>query len=150
MNIEFVIATQKEFTAILEMMAAFNAIEGYPFDQGRVKKNLSHLVAEPTLGKVWVINVDQKTAGYIVLTFGFSFEHNGRDAFIDELFLKEEYRQKGIGQRAMDFVEKEAFQLGVNVIHLEVESQNENGIRLYKSKGYRNNGRILLSKKVLA
>ncbi len=39
--------------------------------------------------------LDGTAAGYAALTFGFSLEVGGRDAFIDELFLIEAARGKG-------------------------------------------------------
>lgn len=54
----------------------------------------------------------------------------------------------GIGGLVMDFISKEASKLGVKVIHLEVEQHNDGAVKLYIDKGFKNNGRILLSKKV--
>ena len=48
----------------------------------------------------------------------------------------------------MDVISKEASKLGVKVIHLEVEQHNDGGVKLYREKGFKANGRILLSKEV--
>lgn len=149
MELTFKEILKKEIPVLLEMMADFNAIDNYPFDRGKTANNILHFLSENSLGKAWLIRADKIICGYLILTFGFSFEHNGRDAFIDELFLKSEFRQKGIGKKTMDFIEEEAFRLGVNVLHLEVEQHNEGGTRLYRKKGFKDNGRILLSKKIL-
>lgn len=147
MKVNFEIATVKEVPEILKMMEQFNSIDNYPFDKTLVKANLFKFIADQNLGQAWVIKSDNLIIGYIILAFGFSFEHGGRDAFIDELFLKTEYRQKGIGNLAMDFIQEEAQRLEVKVVHLEVERHNQGGTKLYKEKGYKDNGRILLSKK---
>lgn len=86
--------------------------------------------------------------GYIVLAFGFSFEYQGHDGFIDECFIKDGYRKKGIGGKAMEIVEAEAATLGIRALHLEVERDNEKGNRLYVKQGYRNNNRLLLTKRL--
>lgn len=150
MKIDFVLASNTEFAEILEMMSQFNANDNYSFNREKTGKNLSCFIDDPRLGRAWIINIDGLMAGYLVLAFGFSFENNGRDAFIDELYLKPEYRHKGIGKLAMEFLEREAFSLGVSVIHLEVGQHNQNGMRLYESQGYRNNNRILLSKNIVS
>jgi ribosomal protein S18 acetylase RimI-like enzyme len=148
MKIEFKIATEKEIPEILTMMERFNAIDNYPFDKEQTKENLFQFLTDKNLGRAWVIKSDQLLIGYLILAFGFSFEHGGRDAFIDELFLKIEFRQQGIGKMTMDFIQEEASKLGVKVVHLEVERHNEKGVKLYKGKGFKDNGRMLLSKKV--
>ncbi|MFA7445962.1 MAG: GNAT family N-acetyltransferase [Flavobacteriaceae bacterium] len=149
MKITFEKITEKEISAVLEMMTEFNAIDDYPFEKDKTEKNLSYFITNSSLGRAWTINADEVIAGYLILTFGFSFEHNGRDAFIDELFLKTKFRQMGIGKKTMDFIETEAVRLGVNVVHLEVEPHNTDGTKLYREKGYKDNGRVLLSKKIL-
>ncbi len=148
MNINFAIATEEDISDILLMMEEFNSINNYPFDKERTKTNLLQFLSDQNLGRAWTINFENSSIGYIVLAFGFSFEHNGRDAFIDELFLKSEFRQKGIGKLTMDFIREEAQKLGINAVHLEVEQHNEAGSKLYRGKGFEDNGRILLTKKI--
>jgi GNAT superfamily N-acetyltransferase len=150
MKIEFKIAGLEDVPEILTMMEQFNSIDNYPFKKKKTQKNLLEFLSDPNIGKTWVIEHDNLIIGYIVLAYGYSFEHGGRDAFIDELFLKREFRRKGIGRLTMDFILSEAPKLEVGVIHLEVEQHNEGGAKLYKEKGFIDNGRILLSKKINA
>ena len=133
---------------ILEMMADFNAIDNYSFDQEIGKQNLKEFLSNDRLGRLWTIHRSNQVVGYIALTFGFSFEYKGKDAFIDELFIKEEFRNMGIGRETMEFVEKRAAALGVNAIHLEVEKHNQKGNKLYIKQGYKSNSRMLLSKQI--
>lgn len=148
MKIDFMIANAENVPEILTMMEQFNSIDNYPFEREKTEKNLLEFLADPSLGRTWVIKMDNLVIGYIVLAYGFSFEHGGRDAFIDELFLKMEFRKKGIGSLTMDFIKNEASKLGVKVIHLEVEEHNNVGVKLYKEKGFKGNGRNLLSFKL--
>ena len=148
MKIYFKIASDEDVPEILTMMEQFNSIDNYPFEKGTTQKNLVDFLADRNLGITWVIKYDNLVIGYIVLAYGYSFEHGGRGAFIDELFLKTEFRRKGIGGLTMDFIQNEAPKLGVKVIHLEVEQHNGGGVKLYKEKGFMDNGRILLYKRV--
>lgn len=148
MKIVFQIAAEKNVPEILSMMEQFYAIDHYPFDQDKAHGNLLKLIANPDIGRIWVILYNHQVIGYAALTFGFSFEYGGRNAFIDELFLIPEYRQKGIGRLAIDFIEEEASKLGIQTIHLEAERHNTNAIKLYKLKGFSDNGRTLMFKKL--
>lgn len=149
MNIRFLLATKEVISEILEMMSEFYASYNYPFDRSGTEKNLLLFISDFNLGRVWTIYLENRIIGYIVLAFGFSFERNGRDAFIDEFFIKKEFRQKGIGRQTMEFVEREARNLGVNAIHLEVEKYNQVGMKLYPGMGYADNDRLMLTKRII-
>ena len=144
----FPLATTEDISSILEMMKAFYAIDNYPFDREASQKNLSTFLRNQHFGKVWLILVDNQVIGYLILTFGFSFEYQGRDAFLDELYIKENFRSKGIGQQAIEFLLQSAKKLEVKAIHLEVEVQNEKGQKLYKRNGFKGNCRVLLTKRI--
>ncbi|BFP43491.1 hypothetical protein FGF1_43360 [Flavobacteriaceae bacterium GF1] len=150
MEIEFRIYTDNDKPDVLEMMEAFNKIDGYDFDFAVGAKNLLDFTSNEMLGRLYLITHGEENIGYIVLSFGFSFEYNGRDAFIDELYIKQPFRSKGIGKLAMDFVESESKKLNINAVHLEVEPHNSNANQLYRSKGYQPNGRTLLTKQITA
>ncbi|MEM1135759.1 MAG: GNAT family N-acetyltransferase [Bacteroidota bacterium] len=148
METTFQIPFKNDIPEILDMMQAFYAIDHYSFDRKISEQNLNEFLANETLGRLWMILQDAKIVGYIVLTFGYSFEYGGRDAFIDEFYIKAGYRNKGIGKQTMGFIEEHAKKLGVKAIHLEVESHNEKGNRLYVKQDYQGNNRSLLTKRI--
>lgn len=75
--------------------------------------------------------------GYLVLTLGWSLELGGRDAFIDELYVRPERRGRGLGTLALATAETAARRMGVRALHLEVDVTNEVASRLYQRIGYR-------------
>jgi ribosomal protein S18 acetylase RimI-like enzyme len=95
-----------------------------------------------------VIRVKGACAGYLVLTLGYSLEFQGRDGFIDELFLVESFRGRGVGDRVLELVENEARALGVVALHLEVERKNAAGQRFYRRNGYLDHDRYLMTKRL--
>jgi ribosomal protein S18 acetylase RimI-like enzyme len=117
-----------------------------PFDETQRRAIFDRFVRDSTYGKAWLICCDAQYVGYVVLTVSFSFEYRGYDAFIDELYIAKEYRKRGIGRRAMEFVEVAAAELGVNAIHLEVTDGNDPAVGLYRRVGYGGNGRFLMTK----
>ncbi|MBT28377.1 MAG: GNAT family N-acetyltransferase [Thalassobius sp.] len=147
METQFKLATEEDIQIVMEMMKDFNAIYQYPFDAELGSINLKKLMSNQEFGRFWIIYSGDLVAGYVALTFGFSFEYKGRDAFIDELFLKADFRDKGIGRQTMEFLEKQAIELGLGAIHMEVERQNDKAIRLYTKQGYGDFDRNMLTKK---
>ena len=69
---------------------------------------LTALLRDASLGLAWLILDGDAAVGYIVLCFGYSLEWLGRDAFVDEFYLREEYRGRGWGRTTMEFVEEAA------------------------------------------
>ena len=88
MKLNFIVATEKDIPEILTMMEQFNSIDNYPFDKSKTNNNISDFLADTNLGRIWLVQNENIIIGYLILAFGYSFEHGGRDAFIDELFLK--------------------------------------------------------------
>ncbi|MBW1294971.1 GNAT family N-acetyltransferase [Aquimarina litoralis] len=148
MQISFTNYTDEDKAEVLEMMVSFNKMEGYAFDPIIREKNLLEFTSDESLGRLYVIKLQQQTIGYLVLAFGFSFEYKGRDAFIDEFYIKPDYRNKGIGKTTLDFVASESKKLDVKALHLEVEPHNIYANKLYLSKGYSSNDRKLMTKKI--
>lgn len=122
--------------SLLPMVEAFYALERIPFDAARSRAALAPLLGASELGRVYLIDVDGEPGGYCVVCFGYSLEFGGRDAFIDEIFLEETYRGKGIGRVVLDRVAEEARATGIKALHLEVERNNAPAQKLYDRAGF--------------
>lgn len=146
MEISFQHPDESSIDGVVELMRQFYSHFNYPFDEVLTRKNLILLISNKNLGRISTIWFDGKMIGYVVLAFGFSFEYKGIDAFVDELFLIDGYRSKGIGGVVMVYVEQLANECGIKVVHLEVEKDNAIGERLYLKKGFIDKNRKLLTK----
>ncbi|MEQ9300972.1 MAG: GNAT family N-acetyltransferase [Cyclobacteriaceae bacterium] len=148
MKPSFIASQMTDIPVILEMMKEFYALDNYPFDVAVAKENLMEFIGNADLGRLFLILEDKNIIGYITLTFGYSFEYGGRDAFIDEFFIKEAYRNQGVGKATMAFLAEASQGLGVKALHLEVERYNEHASRLYLNEGFKANNRTLLTKRI--
>lgn len=141
-------ATPNDVEAVLRLMEAYYAEDGYPFFEEQARDQLRHFIANAELGCLLVAAVNEGVAGYLVVTLGFSFEYGGRDAFIDELYIAEPFRGAGLGQEALRTAEEYCQRVGVGAIHLEVELQRVTAAALYEKIGFRESGRRLLTKRL--
>jgi ribosomal protein S18 acetylase RimI-like enzyme len=116
------------------------------FDEPAVRSAFRRFLSLPVFGKVWLLGEGNQAVGYLVLTRGFSFEFHGQDAFVDELYVEAAYRRRGIGRQAMDFVEGQAREMGVNALHLEVDDGNDPARELYLRTGFEDHHRFLMTK----
>jgi len=130
------------------MMREFYAIDHYPIDTEQSKKLFKQFIADENLGKSWLIESDGKPIGYVILTFVFNFEYGGRIAFVDELYLSEAARGKGIGTQTMAFIRSESEKLSLKLLYLEVEDHNANAQKLYLSAGFSIHNRTIMKHKI--
>ena len=137
-----------DIEVITQMMQDFYAIDNYPMDVEVAKKLFQEFISNEHLGKSWLIYTENEIVGYIILTFIFSFEYGGKIAFVDELFIKETARGKGIGKEAIQFIQKEVPKLSLKLLYLEVEPHNENAQKLYLAHDFEFHNRKLMKYKV--
>lgn len=143
---KFVQATHDEVEMLIVMIREFYAHEGLMFDESITKRALLGLIADKSLGRIFMIFSENKLAGYAVLTFGYSLEFHGRDAFVDELFLRDEYRNQGIGKRTLQYLVDVCAAEGVKALHLEVDRGNTPAQAVYRKFGFKDHDRYLMTK----
>jgi len=147
-QIRYEVAKENDSEVLLAMMKDFYAIDGYPFDKSRNLRIYEKLLAHPEWGRIWIVRLNDEVVAYFVVTYGYSFEYGGRDAIIDELYICEAWRNKGIGSNILHFLESETKKLGIKTLHLEVEDTNKAGWRLYENHGFKSKHRKFLSKSI--
>lgn len=139
-------ATPDNIETLIAMMREFYAHEGLAFDEAIARRALQGVIGDDTLGRVFLILLANEVAGYTVLTFGYSLEFYGRDAFVDEIYLRDEHRGRGIGKRALQFLTEVCAKEGVNALHLEVERENTSAQAVYHKFGFEDHDRYLMTK----
>ncbi|MBZ0281295.1 MAG: GNAT family N-acetyltransferase [Anaerolineae bacterium] len=146
MNLEFRLAVPSDLDNLLTLMQMYYIYDGHDFQETKASYALSQLLSNPAFGLAWLIEADGELAGYIVICFGYSLEFGGRDCFIDELFLHEPYRGKGIGGQAIEYVVMQCREQGVQAVHLEVMPGNRKAIDFYKRVGFIERGGTMMSR----
>ena len=138
----------QDIAIITQMMEEFYAIDQYPINSERTKDLFFEFITHENLGKSWLIQSKNEIVGYFILTFVFSFEYGGKIAFIDELYIKEMDRGKGIGKKALLFIQQEVLKLSLKLLYLEVEPHNENAQKLYLAHDFELHNRKLMKFKI--
>lgn len=131
---------------VLEMMREFYAIEHLPYVEELARRGVRALLASRDHGLVLLAGRGKDPAGYLVLTFGYSLEFHGRDALVDELYVRADRRGAGVGSALIARAEALCRAEGIRAVHLEVDRSNERAKRLYHRSGYRDHDRFLLTK----
>lgn len=146
MNIRYIPAFATDLERLMPLVKQFCEQDNHVFVPEKAHQAIKDLIENEGYGRIWLIVVDGAPAGYAVITFGYSLEYHGRDAFVDEIFLREPYRGKGIGTQTFAFLEAECRKLDVRALHLEVMSENQRAYALYRKLGYADRQSSLLTK----
>jgi GNAT superfamily N-acetyltransferase len=139
-------ASPGEVDAILGMMRGYYEQDGYTFVEAEARSAALALIGDPQLGRLWVTCDGARVVGYVAATLGFSFEYRGREAFVDELFIAESHRGRGLGREALEIAEAYCRDAGVNALHLEVERHRDTALELYRRWGFADYDRTLMTK----
>ena len=83
----------------------------------------------------YMLVCDGNNVGYCVTMKTYSVEAGGITIWIDELFVLEEYRSKGLGRGLFKYIEENGDKK-LRRIRLEVELENGRAISLYKKMGF--------------
>lgn len=87
------------------------------------------------LVKGYLFECGEKAAGYAIVSMKFETEVGGMAAWIEELFVEEEYRSCGIGSAFFAHLKKE-LSGKIRRIRLEVGDENDGAKQLYKRIGF--------------
>jgi ribosomal protein S18 acetylase RimI-like enzyme len=129
-------AGAEHLSRLLPMVAAYHAFEGIASTENRRRASLEALLRGTPLGAVWLIGPKMAPVGYVAVGFGWSIELGGPDATVDELFIREGVRGRGMGGQAIDALAVELAKRGVTALHLEVGTANARGQSFYARRGF--------------
>ena len=124
--------------------------EYYRFDRQQVSNekiasSLNFALQDNPYVSIWLIEVADNVAGYLVIAIGFTIEAGGKDGFLDELFLRAPFRGSGVGHKAIEFAISLCPTLEIQRLSLEVETHNTKARRLYEDIGFFAHDRLLMS-----
>lgn len=126
---------EKDRQSIVEMMRIFYSSDAV-FTNGSEEifdADITNCVNENPYLEGYVFENDNRILGYAMLAKSFSTEFGKPCIWIEDVYIKEEYRGLGLGTLFFRFIEEKY----PNVLfRLEVEEENERAVHVYKKCGY--------------
>ena len=96
--------------------------------------DVDNCVGESPYVEGYIFENEKEIQGYAMVAKSFSTEFGKPCIWIEDLYLKQEYRGLGIGSYFLKYIEEiypEA------ILRLEVEVENERAIKVYQKCGYK-------------
>lgn len=107
----------------------------HPVNADYYVRAVDEMLARDTYLLGYLLEYDGQPAGYAMLARAYSTECGGPVLWIEELYVREAFRSKGLGHEFFDFLEK-AFSGEVCRFRLEVEPENAGAQSLYRRLGF--------------
>ncbi|MTI69432.1 MAG: GNAT family N-acetyltransferase [Firmicutes bacterium] len=105
-----------------------NAPKEFWTNDNESKKTLKEWIYE---GEVYNIFYDKRIVGFFYVKFG-----GQNAAWLEDIFIAEEYRKKGIGKKAIKELDKLMKEKNITAMFLDVIPRNTKAIKFYKELGF--------------
>lgn len=128
-------------TKILSDIAAFWTTHYLTVTPEQAEEDLKAWTAEGH--ELYVILAGGKEAGFLHMG-----NRGGACDWLEDIFVREELRGRGIGGRAIEMVWEMLREKGLETMYLEVVPANEAAIRLYHRLGFTNLNTLTLNRSV--
>lgn len=96
--------------------------------------HINSLIKEPTLGKQFVIEKENEFVGFATLYFTFSTTKVKKISILNDLFIREDYRGKGLGEKLFEFALAYSQNNDYAVMNWKTASDNKTAQSLYNKK----------------
>ncbi|WP_418821851.1 GNAT family N-acetyltransferase [Ruminococcus sp.] len=106
-----------------------------PVPRAHFEQGFDEMMRSDVYVQGYMLVCDGNNVGYCVTMKTYSVEAGGITIWIDELFVLEEYRSKGLGRELFKYIEENGDKK-LRRIRLEVEFENGRAISLYKKMGF--------------
>jgi GNAT superfamily N-acetyltransferase len=138
-------AQTDDLQTLLDLMADFYGESGYVLDRSRAAEAFTALLADPRLGRVWLIEHGSDAVGHVVVTFVFAMEYGGVTAVVDDFYVRAAARGLGLGTAALAEVRRACAELGLRAIRVEVGHDNAVAQAVYCRVGFQTVDHLLMT-----
>lgn len=137
------LADTSDLDRLMSMVERFHAEVGISTTAEHRDAALRPLLDGSPLGAIWLIGPKMAPVGYVCVSFGWSIELGGMDGMIDEFWVREKVRGRGMGSEALMALQATLREAGLRALHLETLGTNVS--RLYERAGFRSRSYPLMT-----
>jgi GNAT superfamily N-acetyltransferase len=132
MKINIRLAEESDFNRLIELMREFAEFENHP---EAMMNSVERMKRESEYFSCFLAETgDYQIVGYAAWFFAY-YTWTGKSLYIDDLYVSNEYRGKGIGKMLMKRVIEFATTSGCHKIRWQVSDWNEPAMNMYRKMG---------------
>ena len=137
MAVDYAAATSKDLQQMVELLGELFAQEAeFQPDASKQKQALETLLANPTIGRLYVAREARRVLAMASLLYTVSTAEGGKAAWFEDLVVHPDERNRGIGEALLKYVVAQAKADGVRRITLLTDMQNERAQAMYRRVGF--------------
>lgn len=129
---EITVSDKEEYIGMAEDFYSSDAVS-HKIPRENFEKAFDAAINKNPHIKLYILEINGETAGYAAIAATFTTEGGGNTLWLDELYIKSEYRGNGLGRGLIDFLKKDE---SVKRIRLEITPENKRAEKLYISEGF--------------
>ena len=135
MNFSINIMEEKHRESVLKMMRVFYNSPAVLTNGSEeiFRADVDNCISDSPYLEGYVFEESGETVGYAMLAKSFSTEFGRPCIWIEDIYIKEEFRGLGLGSSFFRFIEE---RYEGCIFRLEAEEENERAIHVYKKCGY--------------
>lgn len=130
---------------LVELMTDFYAESDLVLPSVPAAGAFEQLLSDDRLGRAWILEAEGRVAGYAVLTLGYSMEYGGLRGFVDDFYIRPQFRGRGVGTAALAEVRRACMELGVRALVAEVGRDDRTAQAAYRKSGLADTGNMLMA-----
>jgi GNAT superfamily N-acetyltransferase len=129
------VMTKQDKDKVMDMMRVFYASPAVLSNGSEeiFAADIENCVNDSPYLEGFIFENENEIEGYGMIAKSFSTEFGEQCIWIEDLYLKPEYRGQGIGSMFFEYLEKTYTDC---IFRLEVEEENERAIHAYKKNGF--------------
>lgn len=127
--------TLEDKSCVIEMMRVFYASPAV-LSNGSEEifiKDVENCINDSPYLEGYIFEDSKEIQGYAMVAKSFSTEFGKPCIWIEDIYIKEEYRGLGIGSLFMEYIQRKYRD---SILRLEVEKENERAVKVYEKCGF--------------
>ena len=107
----------------------------HPIPRTYIERTADEALQSDAYAEIYLLECEGEPAGYGLTARTFSQEAGGSVLWIEELYIREQFRSRGLGREFFSYIEEKNKDRTAR-IRLEVEEKNTRAASLYERLGY--------------
>ncbi len=135
-EISIKLATSNDIPAVIVLLERQLVEHDLGISSERIRDAIEGVISDRSRGFLLVANVHDITIGVAYVSFVWSIEHGGSAAWLEEMYVIPEWRNRGAGLALLRETLKQCKEAGCQAIDLEIAAAHEAAGRLYARMGF--------------
>ena len=121
---------------VLSLMERYHDEVGIASDEVTRKRAVEPLLTGTPHGAIWTIGPQRAPLGYVLVSFGWSVQLGGTEAWVKEIFIRSSVRGRGIGTEVLHSIAVNLSKHGITSLHVRMDRDNETLQKFFAKVGF--------------